>query len=73
MSGQKRKLVAKAVDDALFSLWQAAFAKEGGEYAACILAHVIARDPTYEPEPWALYALRRHRTAVTEVLRANTL
>lgn len=70
-SGQKRKLIAKQIDDALFSLWQAAHAAQGAEYAACVLTHVISKDPTYAPELWVVQTLKRHRRAIEAAFRPN--
>ncbi len=70
-SGQKRKLLAREIDNALFALWLKAFEAQGKEYAACIMATVLAKDPTYAPELWLVNTLKRHRKAIEAAFRPN--
>lgn len=70
-SGQKRKLLAKEIDNALFALWLRAIEAHGKEYAACIMATVLAKDPTYEPDLWLRLVIQRNRAAIEEAFRTN--
>jgi hypothetical protein len=65
-SGQQRKLLAKKLDDALFHFWEGAVSAYGNERAACLLAHMLAKDTTYEPDLWAVQVIKRHREAIQE-------
>lgn len=69
LGGAIRAQLSRAIDDALFAVWEKACEIEDGESAALILFGIVSHDPTFRPPLWLRYRFAAHRAAITTAVQ----
>lgn len=69
LGGAIRASISKAIDDALFEVWEEACYFEGGETGAKILFAIVSYDPTFRPPLWLKLRLQAHKAAIQEAVQ----
>lgn len=72
-SGSIRSAISRALEDALFALWENACNLYDGDTAAVLLFAVISRDPSFRVPLWVQLRLRAHRAAVIDAHDSGAL
>jgi hypothetical protein len=71
--GGRRARISRAIDNALFAIWEKGCAEVGPEDTAIVLFALVAFDPHFRHPLWLKQRFRAHRAAITTAVQTGDI